>query len=210
MTDKTRIRRLPERAVFDRDTIDAILDKGLVCHAAYMIDARPVVIPALYVRDNDRILIHGSNSMGLARAVRAGSPLSVAVTHIDGLVVARSAFNSSANYRSVVIHGTGRLLDEDEKRSALDVIVESFIPGRLADLRPSTDAEIGQAAVIELLLDEISAKVRTGGPNDEGADLDLDVWAGVIPMEMVSGEAIPAPDLRDGIEIPDYLRDFRR
>jgi uncharacterized protein len=210
MTDKTRIRRLPERAVFDRDTIDAILDGGLVCHAAYLIDARPVVIPALYVRDNDRILIHGSNSMGLARAVRAGSPLSVAVTHIDGLVVARSAFNSSANYRSVVIHGTGRLLDKDEKRSALEVIVESLIPGRLADLRSTTDAEIGQAAVIELLLDEVSAKVRTGGPNDEPSDLEQDVWAGVIPMEMVSGEAIPAPDLRDGIEIPDYLRDFRR
>lgn len=208
--DKTRIRRLPERAVSDRDTIKAILDDGLVCHAAYLVEGRPVVIPALYVRDGERILIHGSNSMGLARAVRAGSPLSVAVTHIDGLVVARSAFNSSANYRSVVIHGTGRLLDKDEKRSALEVIVETLIPGRLADLRPSTDAEIGQASVIELLLEEVSAKVRTGGPDDDPSDLDEDVWAGVIPMELTTGEAIPAPDLRDRIEIPDYLRDFRR
>ena len=194
----------------DRGTINAILDDGLVCHAAYLTEGRPVVIPALYVRDNDRILIHGSNSMGLARAVRAGSPLSVAVTHIDGLVVARSAFNSSANYRSVVIHGMGRLLDKDERERAFDLIVESLIPGRLADLRPSTDSEIGQASVIELLLDEVSAKVRTGGPNDEPADLEQDVWAGVIPMEMVTDEAIPAPDLRDGIEIPDYLRRFRR
>jgi uncharacterized protein len=209
-TDKTRIRRLPERAVSDRDTINAILDDGLVCHAAYLTDARPVVIPALYVRDNDRILIHGSNSMGLARAVRSGSPLSVAVTHIDGLVVARSAFNSSANYRSVVIHGTGRLLDKEEKKRAFDLIVENLIPGRLADLRPSTNSEVAQASVIELLLDEVSAKVRTGGPNDEPSDLEQDVWAGVIPMEMVTGEAIPAPDLRDGIELPDYLRDFRR
>lgn len=209
-TDKTRIRRLPERAVSDRGTIDAILDEGLVCHAAYVTEARPVVIPALYVRDNDRILIHGSNSMGLARAVRAGSPLSVAVTHIDGLVVARSAFNSSANYRSVVIHGIGRLLDNDEKKGAFDLIVESIIPGRLADLRPPTDSEMGQASVIELLLDEVSAKVRTGGPNDDPADLDQNVWAGVIPMEVVFGEATPAPDLRDGIEIPDYLRDFLR
>lgn len=210
VTDKTRIRRLPERAVSDRDTINAILDDGLVCHAAYLTEDRPVVIPALYVRDKHRILIHGSNSMGLARAVRAGSPLSVAVTHIDGLVVARSAFNSSANYRSVVIHGTGRLLDKDEKEGAFDLIVESLIPGRLADLRPSTDSEIGQASVIELLLDEVSAKIRTGGPNDAPADLDQEVWAGVIPMEVVSGEPIPAPDLRDGIETPDYLRGFLR
>lgn len=110
MTDKTRIRRLPERGISDRGTILSILDAGLVCHAAYVIDGTPVVIPTLYVRDGDRLLIHGSNSMGLARAVRAGSPLSVAVTHLDGIVVARSAFNSSANYRSVVIHGTGRPL----------------------------------------------------------------------------------------------------
>lgn len=209
MTDKTRIRRLPERGVSERDTIFSILDEGLVCHAAYVVDARPVVIPTLYVRDRERLLIHGSNSMGLARAVRANSPLCVAVTHLDGIVVARSAFNSSANYRSVVIHGMGRLLDDQEKTDAFDVIVDKLIPGRLADLRPSTRSEIAQTSVIELTLDQVSAKVRSGGPVDDPTDLSQDVWAGVIPMELVAGEAIPAPDLQSGIELPDYLEPYR-
>ena len=208
--DKARIRRLPERAVSDRETIYSILDEGLVCHAAYVIDGRPVVIPTLYVRDGERLLIHGSKSMGLARAVRAGSQLSVAVTHFDGLVVARSAFNSSANYRSVVVHGTGRLLSEDQKADAFDLIVDKLIPGRLADLRPSTRSEIAQTSVIELSLDEVSAKMRSGGPKDEPEDLDHDVWAGVIPMELAVGEAVPAPDLRVGIDLPDYLKPYRR
>jgi uncharacterized protein len=181
-----------------------------VCHAAYVVDDRPVVIPTLFVRNGDRLLIHGSNSMGLARSVRAGSPLSVAVTLFDGLVVARSAFNSSANYRSVVIHGAGRLLAPEEKADAFDLIVEKLIPGRLADLRPTTRSEITQTSVIELPLDETSAKVRSGGPNDDPDDLDQDVWAGVIPMELTIGEAMPASDLRDGIDLPDYLRRYRR
>jgi len=210
MSDKTRIRRVPERAVSERGTIDAILDEGLVCHAAYVTQDRPVVIPTLYVRDGDRVLIHGSNTMGLARAVRAGSPLSVAVTHMDGIVVARSAFNSSANYRSVVIHGHGRILDKGEKATAFDLIVEKLIPGRLADLRPSTASEISQTSIIELMLDEVSAKVRSGGPEDEPEDLDEEVWAGVVPMKTVVGEPIPDPDLRPGIPVPDYLRPYRR
>lgn len=136
--------------------------------------------------------------------------MSVAVTFVDGLVVARSAFNSSANYRSVVAHGQGRLLDEEEKGPALDTIVEKLIPGRLADLRPSTPSEISQTSVIELRLDEVSAKVRSGPPGDDPEDLDERAWAGVIPLELVAGEAIPAPDLRTDIGLPDYLRPYRR
>jgi nitroimidazol reductase NimA-like FMN-containing flavoprotein (pyridoxamine 5'-phosphate oxidase superfamily) len=210
MTEKTRIRRLPERGVEDRATIEAILDEGFVCHAAYVTEGRPVVIPTLYARDGDRLLLHGSNSMGLARAVRAGSPLSVAVTHVDGLVVARSSFHSSANYRSVVVHGIGRLLESEEKQTALDRIIDRLIPGRLADLRPSTDTETAQTAAIEMSLDEVSAKVRTGGPKDDPEDLDSAVWAGVVPLSVEAGEPIPADDLADGIEIPDYLRPYRR
>lgn len=209
MSDKTRIRRLPERAVTDRDAIHSILDEGLVCHAGYVIGDRPVVIPTLYVRDGERVLLHGSNSMGLARAVRAGSPLCIAVTHMDGLVVARSAFNSSANYRSVVIHGMGRILEGDEKTSAFEVIVDGLIPGRLDDLRPSTESEISQTTVIEVGLDEVSAKVRSGGPEDDPDDLTESVWAGVVPMRLVIGEPIPAPDLEEGVELPDYLRPYR-
>jgi uncharacterized protein len=210
MSDKTRIRRLPELGISDRATIDAILDEGLVCHAAYVTEGRPVVIPTLYVRDGDRILIHGSNSMGLARAVRTGSPLSVAVTLLDGLVVARSAFNSSANYRSVVIHGEGRILEGEDKAAAFDLIVEKLIPGRLAELRPSTTTEMAQTTVIQIGLEEVSAKVSAGGPEDDAADLDDKVWAGVVPMSLAIGEAIPAPDLAPDIQLPDYLRPYRR
>lgn len=210
MSKKTSIRRLPERAVDDAATRNAILDEGFVCHAAYVIDGRPVVIPVLYARDGDRVLLHGSNSMGIARAVRSGSPLCVSVTHVDGLVVARSSFNSSANYRSVVIHGDGRLLDGVEKRQALDHIIEKLIPGRIADIRESTDSEVGQTAVIEIMLDETSTKVRQGDPEDDPDDMDSDVWAGVIPYSIVTGEPIPATDLAPGIEIPDYLIDHRR
>lgn len=210
MSKKTSIRRLPERAVDDAATRNAILDEGFVCHAAYVIDGRPVVIPVLYARDGDRVLLHGSNSMGIARAVRSGSPLCVSVTHVDGLVVARSSFNSSANYRSVVIHGDGRLLDGVEKRQALDHIIEKLIPGRIADIRKSTDSEVGQTAVIEIMLDETSTKVRQGDPEDDPDDMDSDVWAGVIPYSIVTGEPIPATDLAPDIEIPDYLIDHRR
>lgn len=208
--DKTRIRRLPERTVDDLAQIHQILDASLLCHVAYLTGDRPVVIPTLYVRDGDRLLLHGSNTMGMARAVRADSPLSVAVTHFDGLVVARSAFNSSANYRSVVLHGTGRLLDAHEKRDAFDTIVDSLIPGRLADLRQSTESELKQTAIIELPIDEVSAKVRSGDPGDDPADMELDVWAGVIPFTLMAGEPIPARDLRPGIETPDYLRQDQR
>ena len=210
MSDKTRIRRLPERAVADREVVAAILDEGFVCHAAYITDGRPVVIPTLYVRDGDRVLLHGSNSMGLARAVRAGSPLSVAVTLVDGLVLARSAFNSSANYRSVVIHGEGILIEGEEKAAAFEVIVEKLVPGRLAELRPSTRSEMAQTSVIALSLEEVSGKVRDGGPDDEPEDLPEPVWAGVVPTRLVFGDPVPDIALAADIDVPDYLRSYRR
>lgn len=210
MTDKTRIRRLPERGVGDRAVIDTILDEGLVCHAAYVIDQRPVVIPTLYARDGDRLLLHGSPSSGLARAVRSGSPLSVAVTLVDGIVVARSGFHSSANYRSVVVHGTGRLLEGAEKSRALDLIVEALIPGRLADIREPTTEESRQTAVIALTLDEVSGKVRSGGPKDDPMDLGTQVWAGVVPLQTVAGRAQPADDVGTEVPVPGYLSPYER
>lgn len=210
MNDKTTIGRLPERGSHDPDQIAAILDEGFVCHVGYVTEDRPVVIPTLYVRDDDRILLHGSNSMGMAGAVRRGSALSVAVTHVDGLVVARSAFHSSANYRSVVIHGQGRILEKNEKAAAFDVIVDTLIPGRLADIRTSTDTEIAQTSIIELKLTEASAKMRTGDPSDDPADLDSGVWAGVIPFRLAAGDPAPSDDLEAGVTLPDYLKQFRR
>lgn len=210
MTDKTKIRRLPERGVSDSETMYAILDAGFVCHAAYVVDNRPVVIPTLYARDGHSVLLHGSNIMGLARAVRNGSPLSVAVTHIDGLVVARTGFHSSANYRSVVIHGIGEILSGEKQARALDVVVEALIPGRTADIRANTESELKQTSVIRLSLDEASAKVRSGDPSDDPEDIDSGVWAGVVPITFEAGEPITAADLEDGVAAPDYLNPYRR
>lgn len=207
---KTKLRRLPERSVDDMSEIYEILDEGFLCHVAYINEQRPVVIPTLYARDGDRILLHGSTSSGIVRAVRAGSPLSVAVTHVDGLVVARTGFHSSANYRSVVIHGVGRLLDGEEHAKALDIVVNTLYPGRLEDIRENHEIEIRQSASVELKLDEISAKMRTGPPKDDDEDLGTGVWAGVIPVSLMFGTPVPAPDLEDGVEIPDYLDGYQR
>ncbi|MGF1617506.1 MAG: pyridoxamine 5'-phosphate oxidase family protein [Acidimicrobiia bacterium] len=209
-TEPTRIRRLPEKAVSDLDTIHQILDEGFVCHVAYLAGDRPVVLPTLYARAGNTIILHGSTAAGITRAVRRGSPLSIAVTLIDGVVVARSGFNSSANYRSVVIHGHGRILEGQEHINALDRTVEALIPGRIHELRRPTEAEIRQTATIEVPLDQMSAKVSDGPPEDDESDMEADIWAGVIPLGIVAGEPIPDPDLRVGINLPDYLDPYRR
>lgn len=209
-TDKTRIRRLPELAVDDRSQIHAILDEGFVCHVAYLVDDRPVIIPTLYARDGDRVLLHGSHATGFIMAVKRGSPLSIAVTHVDGVVVARSGFESSANYRSIVIHGMGQLLEGDEHEQALDVLVEALIPGRLVDIRRPTNKELRKTAVIAVGLAEVSAKVHAGPPEDTESDLGTGVWAGVVPLELVAGAPEAAPDLEPGIRVPDYLTAYRR
>jgi uncharacterized protein len=206
----TTIRRLPEKSVDDRAAIDAILDEGFVCHVAYLIDDRPVVIPTLYVRDGDTCLLHGSTASGIAAAARRGSPLSIAVTLVDGLVVARSGFESSVNYRSVVIHGHGTVLSGDAHRRALDLMVEGLIPGRLADIRPPTDVELRKTAVVSVPLDTISAKVSAGPPEDDIADLGTGVWAGVVPMSTTYGDPEPSPDLEPNVEVPDYLTTYER
>ena len=210
MTELNELRRLPEREVADRNEINRILDEGFVAHVAYVSDGRPVVLPMLYARDAERLLLHGSNSMGMARAVRLGSPLCATVTLIDGLVVARSAFHSSANYRSVVVHGVGEILSGEEKVRALDQVVEHVLPGRLDDLRPSTESEVGQTSVIAIPLDMASAKARWGDPGDDPTDLNSGVWAGVVPLSLVASSPRPAADLEDGVETPEYLADYKR
>jgi uncharacterized protein len=209
-TDPTRIRRLPEKAVSDIEAIHQILDEGFVCHVAYLARGFPVVIPTLYARADNTIILHGSTAAGMTRAVRRGSPLSIAITLIDGVVVARSGFNSSANYRSVVIHGHGRILEGQEHIDALDRTVEALIPGRIQELRRPTEAEIRQTSTIEVPLDEMSAKVSSGPPEDDESDMDAEIWAGVIPLGLVAGKPIPDPALRAGISLPDYLDSYRR
>lgn len=208
---KTSIRRLPERAVDDMSVIQAILDEGILCHVAYIRESRPVVIPTLYARDRDRLILHGSTGSGITRAVREGSPLSIAVTLLDGLVIARSAFHSSANYRSVVIHGSGTILEGAEHERALDVTLDALLPGRARDVRRPTALEIRQTASIAVPLAEASAKVRFGPPGDDPDDLDeTSVWGGVIPMTLVPGVPIPDKHVKPGTDIPDYLSPYLR
>jgi uncharacterized protein len=206
--DPNRIRRLPERSVENVTVIHSILDEGFVCHVAFVQDDHPVIIPTLYVRDGEQILLHGSTSAGFVRAAREGSSLSVAVTHVDGLVVARSGFHSSANYRSVVIHGRGVVLSDADHRHALDLIVNGLIPGRLSEIRTSTDLEVRQTATVSIPLDETTAKIRTGPPEDEPADLGTDVWAGVVPLRLTAG--VPVPDMGVSSPLPDSVNPYSR
>ena len=210
MIDKTAIGRLPERGITDREVLNEILDEGLVCHVGYVVDDRPVVIPTLYVRDASRILLHGSNSAGFVRAARQSKPMCITVTHIDGLVVARSGFHSSANYRSAVIHGQGEILEGREHAEALDKTVDGLVPGRATEVRPPTPSESRQTSVVAVPLEEWSVKVRTGGPQDDPSDLGADIWAGVVPLSVGAGKPIPSEDLRDGIEVPKYLDPYLR
>ncbi|MEV0280344.1 pyridoxamine 5'-phosphate oxidase family protein [Streptomyces sp. NPDC050610] len=213
-TDRTTPSRDRERVSYDRESVHAMLDEGYVCHLGFLRDGAPVVLPTLYGRIGERLYVHGSTgSRPLRTAQRAddGMPVSLTVTHVDGLVLARSGFHHSINYRSVVVHGTARpVADETERRTALDAIIDQAVPGRAADCRPADAKELAATAVLSLDLAEVSAKCRTGGPNDEPEDLDLPYWSGVVPVAPVYGALQPADDLRPGIPVPGYLADFRR
>ncbi|MET9881562.1 pyridoxamine 5'-phosphate oxidase family protein [Streptomyces sp. NPDC006430] len=208
-TDRTVPSRSRERARYDRETVHSILDQGYVCHLGFVRDGAPVVLPTLYGRVGETLYVHGSTGSRPLLAVGQadpGLPVCLTVTHVDGLVLARSAFHHSINYRSVVVHGTAyQVTDEDERRTALDALVDHVVPGRSADSRPANAKELAATAVIRLDLTEVSAKLRTGGPNDEPEDLDLPFWSGVVPVATVHGTPVPADDLADGIAAPDYL-----
>jgi len=208
---RATVRRLPERGSYDRAAVHAVLDEGLIAHVGLAGEDGPVVIPMLYGRHGDRLLLHGSPASRLLRGGAKGVDLCVTVTLVDGLVLARSAFHHSMNYRSVVIFGRATpVADLDERRSALDALVEHIVPGRGADARPPTDKELRGTLVLAMPLDECSVKARTGGPNDDAEDMDLDVWAGVIPLATVVGEPVAATDLRVDAPVPAYARDYRR
>lgn len=210
-SDRARVRRLPKRGAYDRETIDAILDEGVVCHVGFQVDGQPYVIPMAYARDGDRILIHGSKASRTLKAVAAGADLCVTVTLSDGLVLARSAFHHSMNYRSVVILGKGRAIeDPGEKMDAFRHYFDGLVPGRWDAVRPPNDVEMKQTLIVAVPIDEASAKARTGGPVDEDEDYALDTWAGVLPIAQTTGEPVPDEKLRDGIDVPAHVRDFRK
>ncbi len=205
-TDRTRVRRAPARASDDRAEAYAILDEGRVAHVGFVSEGAPVVIPMAYGRDRDRLLLHAARASRLARTLAAGAPVCVTVTLLDGMVLARSAFHHSMNYRSVAVVGTAvPIAGEAERRAALDVLVDHLVPGRSAEARRANRAELRQTEVLALPIDEASVKRRTGGPVDDPEDLGLAVWAGVVPLTCVAGVAQPADDLVPGLPAPAAL-----
>lgn len=209
-TDRTVPTRSKERAAYDRELVHAILDEGYVCHLGFVRDGAPVVLPTLYARVGERLYVHGSTGSRPLRMTGQSDPglaVCLTVTHVDGLVLARSAFHHSINYRSVVVHGVAhQVTDPEERRLALDALVDHVVPGRSADSRPANAKELAATAVISLDLDEVSAKLRAGGPSDEPEDLSLPHWTGVVPLVKGHGAPVPADDLAPGIELPDYLK----
>jgi hypothetical protein len=210
-TERTAIGRSPERGTDDRSAAEAILDEGLLCHVGLAADHGPMVIPTTYARRGDELLIHGSPAATWLRATGKGTPVCVTVTLLDGLVLARSTFHHSMNYRSVVVFGNAEpIADHDEKAAALDAIVEHIIPGRTAEVRPMRDDEVRGTLVVRLRLGEASTKIRIGGPKDDEADLGLtDTWAGVVPAVLAFGEAQP-DDLAGHLRPPPSVTGYSR
>jgi len=206
---RTRVVREPHRGVYDRDAINRILDEGLICHVGFVVDGQPFVIPTLFGRDGDVLYIHGSVASRMLRNLEKGVPVSVTVTLLDGLVLARSIFNHSMNYRSVVILGTATLVsDQQQKLAALRAVSEHILPHRWDDVRQPSDKELKVTSVLRIPLDESSAKIRTGPPIDDEDDYSFPTWAGVIPLEMKTGT--PIRDERCQLEFPDYLQNYSR
>jgi uncharacterized protein len=205
-TKRTEFRRLPSRGSHDVDTINAILDAGFLAHVGFSVDSQPYVIPTLYGRDGEKLYLHGSAASRMLGRLVTGIPGCIAVTLVDGLVLARSAFHHSMNYRSVVAFGTAHKIDEPaQKTRALRIISEHLIAGRWNDVRNPSEKELKATAVLEFSIEEASAKIRTGPPLDDEEDYSLPVWAGILPLSLEAQPPIPDSRLTDGIEVPEYV-----
>jgi nitroimidazol reductase NimA-like FMN-containing flavoprotein (pyridoxamine 5'-phosphate oxidase superfamily) len=209
-TARTRVRRVPKRAAYDRETVDAILDEALHCHLAFAVDGQPYAIPTLHARAGDVVYVHGSAASRMLRTFAQGAPACLTVTLIDGLVLARSAFHHSMNYRSAVLLGTLRLVEDPaEKERALETFTEHLVPGRWAEIRPPSPKELKATSVLAMRLDEASAKVRAGGAIDDEPDYALPVWAGVVPLALTPGDPEPDERLAGDVEPPGYVSSWR-
>jgi hypothetical protein len=211
ITDRNRVRRRSQRGDYDRKTVNAILDEALVCHVGFSVDEQPYVIPTIHARVGETLYLHGSAANHMMKTLAAGGPACVTATFIDGLVLARSAFHHSMEYRSVVVFGTARAVTEHaEKLEALKHIVEKIMPGRWEDTRQPNDAEMKSTLVIGISIEEASAKIRKGGVADDEEDYALPHWAGVVPLSLQPQEAIPDSQLTADVEVPDYVRQWIR
>lgn len=207
-SERTRIRRNAARAEYQADVIRRILDANRLCHVAYVADGEPRLIPTLYMRRGEHVYLHGNRTSALLRHLGDGGLAALAVTSVEGVVVARSGFHCSMNYHSVVLFGHGEPVPEAEHRAVLDGFVDALIPGHRQRVRAPTPQELAATAAVRLPIDDASAKVRTGDPIDDPGDLEADVWAGVIPLSTVAGAPVPSADLRPDVTLPDYLRDY--
>jgi len=206
---RAEIKRLPERGAYDKETIYSILDEGMVCHVGITMENQPFVIPMTYARSGDRLLVHGFGGSRLMRALKSGIELCVTVTHLDALVLARSAFHHSMNFRSVMVFGKARLIEGDEeKTAAFREFFEHLVPGRWDDVRHPNVKELAQTALIEIPLDEASAKIRTGPAVDENEDYELETWAGLLPFELKPGSPQDDPKLDKNTKLPGYLNKY--
>ena len=208
MTQKadTKFKREAKRGSHDFELACQVLDAGKICHVGFSLDGQPYVLPMSYGRLDDKLLLHGSIASRMMKNLADGLPCCVTVTHFDGMVYARSTFNSSMNYRSVMVFGNARLVtDPDEKRTGVQALVDHLMPGRRADLRKSTPKELNATSLLVLPIKTFSVKARTGPPEDTKGDLDAQVWAGVVPLELTAGEPVDAPNLLPGVERPGYL-----
>jgi len=210
LTQRTELRRLPQRGSHEPEIIHAILDAGFLAHVGFQVNGQPFVIPTLYGRDEDKLYLHGSAASRMLGELETGAPACVTVTLVDGLVLARSAFHHSMNYRSVVAFGTARKIEDGaEKLRALRIISEHLLAGRWNDVRSPSDKELKATAVVEFTVEEASAKIRQGPPMDDEVDLSLPVWAGVLPLSLEARAPVPDPRLARGIEVPQYVLQFR-
>lgn len=211
ITSRTQIKRLPQRGEYDRPTIHRILDEGFICHVGFVANDQPFVIPTAYGRVDDRLYIHGSPASRMLRTLKQGIEVCVTVTLLDGLVLARSAFHHSMNYRSVVIFGQAMVVDNpEEKLAALKAFTEHIVPDRWDAVRPPTPQEIAGTLVLSLPIEEASAKVRSGPPSDDEADYALPIWAGEIPLSLTAGIPVADRRLSSGIELPMHVQGYRR
>ncbi|HEY6370215.1 MAG TPA: pyridoxamine 5'-phosphate oxidase family protein [Candidatus Sulfotelmatobacter sp.] len=210
-TARTRVVREADRAVYDREAVYRILDQGFLCHAGFVVDGQPFVIPTSYGRKGASLYIHGSAASRMLRQLKDGVPVCITVTLLEGLVLARSIFNHSMNYRSVVVLGRATLVDDpDEKLEALRILSEHILPGRWADSRPPNERELKATSVLRVPIEEFSAKVRQGPAIDDEEDYSFPTWAGVVPLEMVAGRPIDDARLLPGKEAPMYARNYTR
>ena len=209
-TNRTKVKRSPKRAVYNKETINKILDETFICHIAFKIDGQVFIIPTAYGRKDDSLFIHGSNKSRMLNSIRSGEDICISVTLIDGIVAARSVFHHSVNYRSVIIFSKGEeILEKDEKLNALKIITEHIIPKRWEEARKPNEKEMQITSVFKFKIDEASAKIRVGPPVDEKEDYNLNVWAGVIPLETIVKEPIADEKLSKDILLPNSIKNYR-